>query len=394
MVKLTGCSEYLELTFKEVAKHIHAIVLADGPRRPFATAALEILLTLVKKATSPLFDSAWITGLLQSGAKENMDHDIFVLFLRFGASRAEEADAVDEDPPLDKGYVQVQDTPKTVASRDPTPEYTLFSFIAKHIKTCSEQEGGWQDDAVYGGLIAIRDIPRLGSCLPEVSFLEMLSDAMERSKSLRVKTAAYEVIRAAQEGWLSSADLCQALERLDLPRQLHSFVIETGFTDHQRSFLTMMETLSGDKCWHSYLRGAMDIWVLFHDEGSPQVLRILIAVAEIPLPEGPSAPLDKPLVQLVEREWAAVPGRPMQGLAIDQLKPLVEVTERLNELLFDEADRGAVLAAVEQVVPSLEKRRDDGYLGPGDDVRQIIGSLLEGLRLLATAVGQRQPLIL
>jgi len=37
---------------------------------------------------------------------------------------------------------------------------------------------------------------------------------------------------------------------------------------------------------------------------------------------------------------------------------LVEVTEWFKELLFTENDRRTVLAVVEQVIPSLERRRD------------------------------------
>ena len=378
MVKLTMYSGYLGPTFKDVVEHIHGIALSDGDRRPFAKAALETLLTLFKKSTSPLVDATWVTRLLQSGAEEDMDYDTFLLFLRFSASRAEEADAVDVDPPLDKGYVHVQGPPETVASRALTPEYVLFEAIAKHIKTCSEQEGGWQDDAVYGGLIVIKDIPRLRSCLPEVGFFEMLSDAMEKSKPQRVRQAAYDVIHAAQDGWLSSADLRQTLERLDLPRQLHSVVIENGRADNWHSFLAMMETLSGERYWHSYLRAAMDIWLPFRNEGSLQVLRIFTTVAEIPSLEVPS---NLPFAKLVEKEWAAVPGRHAQDLTVDRLKPLVEVTEQIKELLFDESDRSAVFAMVEQVIPSLEKRCDDGQRGPGDGVRRIIGGLVESLRL-------------
>ena len=371
MTKLTRCSEYLGLTFKEVVEHILGIALANDDQHSSAKAALAILLTIVKKATPSPIGATWLSGLLQRGAVEDMDHDTFLLLLKFSASRA---------PPLSKSYVHRQGSPGTVTSRAPTPEYTIFSAIVKHIKVCSEQEGGWQDEAVYGGLIAIRHIPHLGSCLPEDSFLEMLVDAMEKSKPLRVRQAAYEVIQAAQDGWLSSTNLCQTFERLDLPRQLYSVTVEVGDGNLRRSFLSMVEAMSRGGYWHSYLRGSMEIWLPFLDEESTQVLSILIAVAGIPVPEGPpDLPLNIPLTKLVEKEWAAVPGRPVESLTIDRLKPLVEVTERLNELLFDEADRRAVLVVVEQVVPSLEKRCDDGYHGPGDDVREVIGGLLESL---------------
>jgi hypothetical protein len=81
---------------------------------------------------------------------------------------------------------------------------------------------------MYGGLIAIRDIRQLGTCLPELTFLRTLAEAMEKNKPFSVRKAAYDVIQAAQDGWLRSTDLRQTLEDFDFPRQLHSVVIETG----------------------------------------------------------------------------------------------------------------------------------------------------------------------
>jgi hypothetical protein len=109
----------------------------------------------------------------------------------------------------------------------------------------------------------MRDIPQLGSCLPDDNFLETLSKAMKKSekgeeseenKPFHVRKAAYDVILAARDGWLRSPELRQKLEELDFPRQLHSVVLETGRSDYQRSFLMMMEILSEDRYWHSYLR--------------------------------------------------------------------------------------------------------------------------------------------
>ena len=56
------------------------------------------------------------------------------------------------------------------------------------------------------------------------------------------------------------------------------------------------------------------------------------------------------------------------------------VTVQFKELLFSDGDRRAVLAVVEQVIPSLERRRDDGYEGPGDGVRGVVNALLGKLR--------------
>ena len=68
-------------------------------------------------------------------------------------------------------------------------------------------------------------------------------------------------------------------------------------------------------------------------------------------------------------------------LTFDLLEPLAEVTEQFKkQSFFTEGGRGAVLAVVEQVIPSLERRRDDSYSGPGNDLRQIIDHLLEVLR--------------
>ena len=368
-----------------MVEHIHRLVLPGNPQHHYVATASEILVTLSKKPTFPPVDAAWITGLLQTAAKEDMDHDAFVLFLRLNALRKEEGGRVDMEQPLGQDHVRRQGLAGTVSLTTPTPEYTLFSMISKSVETCGKQEDGWQDDAVYGGLVAIGDIRRLGTCLPEISFLKTLSDAMKKSdaaeeeKPFRVREAAYDVVRAAQDGWLTSADLRQTLRELDFPRGLHSVVIETGRISRQDSFLLMMETLSGDVYWHSYLRGAMDIWLSFHKNGSPQVLRILSRVAEIPFPS--NLPPDKPLVRLIEDEWAAVPGRPVRDLTVGRLEPLVEITKRFKELLFGESDRGALLATVEQVIPSLEKRYDDGYEGPGEDVRRIVGGLAEVLRL-------------
>ena len=60
---------------------------------------------------------------------------------------------------------------------------------------------------------------------------------------------------------------------------------------------------------------------------------------------------------------------------------------QLKELLFTESGRKAVLAAVDQVIPSLERRRDDGYAGPGEDIHHIVDGLRRALRspLLSTS---------
>jgi hypothetical protein len=352
-------------TFKMVAEHIHGHVMTRGRQYRHAKTALEILLLLTKKTAIPLVDAAWVNELLRSGAMGNMDDGTFTAFLGLNARRKEE-----------------ESTGGIASSETLNP---LFIKISQNVQTHSEVEGGWRDDAVYGGLLAMRDIPQLGSCLPNGDFLKTLSKVMRKSKEskpLRVRKAAYDVILVAQDRWLRSPELRQKLEELDFPRQLYSVVTETGRSDHLRSFLMMMGILSEDNHWHSYLRGSMDIWLPLRHEGPNHVLRILTRVSEIPFPEydGSNPPLDKFLTKLVEDEWAGVPGRLAMDLTADRLEPLVEVTMQFGELLFTESGRGVVLAAVDQVIPALERRRDDGYAGPGEDIHGVVDGLRRVLR--------------
>lgn len=131
----------------------------------------------------------------------------------------------------------------------------------------------------------------------------------------------------------------------------------------------------------------MEIWLPLRHEGPEYTLRILIVVGELLLPAKP--PLDKSLEKLIEDEWAGVPGRLVQDITADRLKPLAEVTEKFRELLFSESERRAVLAVVERVIPSLEKRLDGGYDGPGEDIRGIISDLLEVLRIPIESANRR-----
>ena len=405
-VELTGNSDYCASTFRMVVEHIHGITLARGPRHGYAKTALEVLLALAKKTTLPLVDAAWINELLKSAAWRNTRGDTFSVLLRLSARRKEEGTTADSEMVLGQDYVHVQrgeadpqSLRGTVTSENSTPEYALLVQVLQNIKTCSAQQGGWQDEAVYGGLIAIRDIPGLRFCLPRVEFLQILSKAMEKwedkgdnkeNKPFRVRKAAYDIVLVARDGWLRSADLRQTLEDLDFPKKLHGVVTETGRSDHQRSFLEMVEILSMDKYWHPYLRKAMDIWLPLHREGPVHALRILANVGELLLPERDGYNVDKPLKKVVEDEWAGVPGRLVMDLTADRLRPLAKVTRQFKELLFTESDRRAVLAMVEQVIPSLERRREDGYDGPGDDIRGIVNDLLRNLRLSTTRPNHRR----
>jgi len=289
-----------------VVEYIHGMVLNRGIRRRHAKKALEVLLTIVKETRFPLVNAAWINGLLQNGVDGNMDDETFTLLLRLSARRKEEDAAADTETPPDPEFVYVREG--DTCQRPPrgaTPlEYIIFSKILKKVQACIDGEASWQDEAVYGGLIAIRDISRLGSFLPGDEFLQRLSGAMkkEKDKPFRIRKAAYDIVLVARDRWLKSTVLCPTLEDLDFPRQLHSVVIETGRSVHQVSFLKMVEILSEDRYWHRYLREVMDIWLPFHHEGRDQVLRILTTVGEL-LPsehDGPDRPsFDKPL----EKSW-------------------------------------------------------------------------------------------
>ena len=399
-VALIAGSHYVGQTFKLVVEHVHGLILARRPqytRRGATKTALDILVTLVRKAPLPLVDAWWINELLQSASRGNMGDDTFTLFLRLSALRKEGDAAADAESPAGQDYTHIppdeMDPQSSILAASSetatTPESSLCIKILQNIRACSENNG-WQDEAVYGGLIAMKDIPRLGSLSPDKDSLRMLFKAMEKSQPFPVRKAAYDVVLIAREGWLRSADLRPDLEEWDFPRQLHNVVIETGRSDHQRSLLIMMEILSEDRYWHSYLRGAMDIWLPFRHEGQDQVIRILTRVGELPPRDYDGFnPLDKFLEQFVEDEWAAVPGCPLVDLTADRLKPLVESTTQFKELLFTEVDRKAVLAVVERVVPALEKRREDGYEGPGDEIREMVGTLIEILQIPVPSTSRR-----
>ena len=405
---LIGDSDYFVQTFELVVEHIHRLILARGRRHRHTKKALEILLTIVKKSPLPIVDTKWITGLLESAARGNMGNDEFTSLLRLSALRRE------EDVPTESSFGQdsVQIKKGDVEPPSPrgitTPEYNFFLAILRSVRTCAEKADGWEDDAVYGGLIAMRDIPGLGSFPPDPDSnpLGTLYEAMEKGKLFRVRKAAYDVIVAARDGWLGSRELRRlTLEnppsriplrdtRLDFPRQLYGVVFETARADHQRSFLVMMEILSFDEDWHPYLRQAMDIWLSFRHEGPNQVLGILYRVGELspPLPEYDLTnppPLDKFLEKLVENQWAGVPGRIVEDLTAGRLRSLAEITTHFKGLLFTETGRKAVLAVVEEVIPGLGRRRERGYDEPAEDISGIIGDLLVTLRVPIQSTSRR-----
>jgi hypothetical protein len=182
-VELTGDSDYLASTFRSVVEHIHKIVLENGDRRFHAKTALEILLTLVKKTSSSPINAPWINGLLEGAACGKMDDETFTAFLRFSALRGGEATTIYLGIPPTQGYGHVRlDEARITGPENPTPEYNLLDQVLRNIETCSAREDGWQDDAVYGGLITIGDIPGLGSYHPTAGLLQMLSKAMEKGE--------------------------------------------------------------------------------------------------------------------------------------------------------------------------------------------------------------------
>ena len=406
-VELTGGSNYFVQTFREVVEHVYKSFFSKDLRRRRAfEAALDILLNLAKKMASPFVDAAWIDDLLKRAAWKKMDDEAFTVLLRLSALR-KIGDATTETVTVHYGdYVERKeaDPGRIMTSENPTPEYVLLDQVLRNVDTCGAQVDGWEDDAVYGGLIAIKDLPGLRLCDPKAEFIQTLSKAMENSetrreiggnKPFRVRKAAYDVMLAMRDRWLKSETLRPALEDVDFPRKLHSVVIEIlppDHSDHQHSFLEMIEILSEDRRWHPYLRKAMDIWLPLHHEGPYYVLRTLYSVGELhPGSDGYNA--DKPLERVVEEEWAAVPARHTTDLTADRLGPLAEVTEQIKGLsVFNESDRKGVLAAVEQVLPSLERRRDEGYDGPDDEVRRVIEHLLKVLRVPIQANNRRPTL--
>ena len=162
-VGLTGGSDYFVLTFKLVVEHIHKIALEKRRRRRYANPALEIIHTLARKISFPFVDAVWINSLLKSAAWGNVGDETFTTLLRLSALRKEEDAAADlEVPPgqdidyTKQGEADPQSPGGTVRSEDRTPEYALFDLVLRNIKIRGEEEDGWQDDAVYGGLTAIR----------------------------------------------------------------------------------------------------------------------------------------------------------------------------------------------------------------------------------------------
>ena len=370
-----------------VVEHIHGIILAKSRRYRHAGKALDILLTLSKLPTLPLVDPEWIDGLLRRAAKGGMADEKFTLLLRLSARRTE-ADATVDVGVGDYVLVQAREADpqlfgRAMTSAAPTPDHSLFTKIMSNIQSCVQGGNGWQEEAVYGGLIAIRGIRQLESSVFDGDTLQTLHDAMDGRNPFRVRKVAYDAALVTRDQWLRSSDLRQKLENIDFFRQLLDVVVKIARSDYQRSFLMMLEILSEDEYWRPYLRKFMDLWLPLRHEGPEHALRIFANVGELTPLRWDSInppPLDEYLQKRVEDEWAMVPGRPTHLLTADRLRPLKEVTEQFQELLFDDDHLAAALSSVDGVIPRLEQRRDNGYGGPGQDVRGIVDDLLEKLQ--------------
>ena len=391
-----GDSNYFAPTFKAVVQHIHRIALAGSRKHRHATESLNFLLTIAKHTPQltppldpPLVDAVWINPLLKCAAERDMADDKFALFLRLSALRKEEAATVTAEmlPDQHEARIPVLETAphspgKHLTAKNPTLDPTLVKKITKSIQTCVEGVDGWSDEAIYGGLIAIRDFRPHEPSLLDVGALQMLFDAMDKTRPFRVRKAAYDVMLVTEDQWPNSPELREKFKELHFLRQLYGVVVDIGSSDCQRSFLRMMGILSEDGYWQPYLRNSADIWLRFRHEDLVDALRILTNVGQLgPLSRAgsPSPPSDEPLVKLVEEEWAVVHRRPAPDLTVDRLKPLVEVTEQLMRLVFNDNDRKNFLAIVTPVIPFLQEKREDGYEGPGEDVRGIVGDLVKKL---------------
>ena len=387
---LTGHRAYLVSTFEMVIEHIHQIIFARSRHYDYAVQALEILLTLVKNDRFPFIDAAWTNELLKRAVEGGVTDEHFTLFLRLSVWRKDSDDIVDTGVGdfVVMLYSEADQKPlrRTTTLQAPTPDDILFGKIMEYIQDRVKRDEGWQgdEDAVYGGLLAIRDIRRLEHSPFDDNTLQTLNDAMNDGNPPRVRRAVYDVMLFTQDQWLKSERLRQKLEDLDFFRQLHR-VVEMARPNPtlSQSFLNTMRILSENVYWRSYVRNAMEIWLPLRHDGPEHIIRIISNVTGLPFAEWgnrSSSSLDNFLQQPLVGEWAAVPGWRVHDLTADRLKPLAEITDGFMELVFDDDHRRVVLAEVEQVIPGLERRHDSDYEGPGQDVCDIVNDLVEKLR--------------
>ena len=144
---LTESSDYFASTFKLVVEHIHGIALTKGRRHLHARAALEILVTLVRKTSFPLVDGARINDLLKKAVWGKVGDEPFTALLRFSALRKENDAAKDSEIPLTQDYDHNEADPLspgvTVRPEDHTPESALLGLVLRNIGGCSAQKDGW-----------------------------------------------------------------------------------------------------------------------------------------------------------------------------------------------------------------------------------------------------------
>jgi hypothetical protein len=99
-----------------------------------------------------------------------MGDEAFIVLLRLSALRKAD-DAMTEIPSgtllRHMSNERKRDPGRIVTWENPTPEYALLDQVLRSVDTCGAQVDGWEDDAVYGGLIAIKDLPGLRLCNPK-----------------------------------------------------------------------------------------------------------------------------------------------------------------------------------------------------------------------------------
>ena len=386
---LIGSSKYLVSTFEMVVEHIHQIILARSGRYDHAVQAMQILLTIAKHTWVPLVNIAWMNELLKRAVEGGMTDEHLTLFLGLSARRKILGDAMVDTEVGDFVIIRrFEGNPRplgsTATSQAPITDDILFRKIMTYIQDRVEQTNGWQNDerAIFGGLIAIRDMEH-----PDFDddTLRTLHEAMINGNSLQIRQVAYEVALVTQDHWIKSETVRQQLRDLDFFKQLYlTTPIALPDPDYQRLLLKMTETLSEDVYWSSHVRDAMYIWLPLRNEGPDHIVHIIGNISGgVPFAEWDYRSLsllDDSLRQLLVDEWASVPARHVSGLTAEKLGQLAETTKEFQEVLPDDDYRRSVLAKVEEVIPGLKRRREDGYEGPGEDVCRIVSDLVAKLR--------------
>lgn len=184
---LTVPSDYLQLTFINVVEHILEMSFGASYRSRYADKAVEAITTLLEKSMFwELIDVSWVDGLLGRAVEGGTNQEVFAQLLRL---RGLGVKARDE---------------QIVVSENLIPEDKIFDAISGVIVTGSKQEGWWNDGVVYGGLTAMRSMPKLGSHVPDANFLRALSDAVEAREgedNSGVRKVASDVILVARDAW-------------------------------------------------------------------------------------------------------------------------------------------------------------------------------------------------